>query len=61
MMQKELSAAKDRDLIASLPAMHRAARMAREQAVLTRTAIVVMEGNRLVRIPAEEILKQSHD
>jgi hypothetical protein len=61
MMQKELSAAKDQDLIASLPAMRRAARMAREQAILTGTAIVVMEGDRLVRIPAEEIRKQSQD
>ena len=55
----ELSQAKDKDLVASLTAMRRAARMAREQALRTDTAIVVMKENRLVRISAEELRKQN--
>ncbi|HUX63957.1 hypothetical protein [Sulfuricella sp.] len=58
MTQKELGTAKDNDLITSLTAMRRAARMAREQALLTGTAIVVMKDNKLVRVTAEEIRKQ---
>jgi len=58
MNEKELGKAKDKDLIASLPAMHRAASMAREQAMLTSTAIIVMQDNKLVRVSAEEIRKQ---
>ena len=54
----ELSQAKDKDLVASLTAMRRAARMAREQALRTDTAIVVLLDNRLVRISAEELRKQ---
>lgn len=59
MTPKELSVAKDQDLITSLTAMHRAARMAREQALLTSTAIVVMKDSKLVRVTAEEIRNQA--
>lgn len=59
MTVQELSMAKDKDLITSLTAMRRAALMAREQALRTDTAIVVIQDNRLVRISAEEIRKQS--
>lgn len=58
MTQKELGTAKDKDLIFSLVAMRRAARMAREQALLTSTAIIVMKDDKLVRVTAEEIRKQ---
>lgn len=58
MNQQELGKAKDKDLISSMTAMRRAARMAREQALLTGTAIVVMKDNQLVRMTAEEIRKQ---
>ena len=58
MTLKDLGTAKDKDLIASLTAMHRAARMAREKALLTGTAIIVIEDNKLVRVTAEEIRKQ---
>ncbi|MDP2830072.1 MAG: hypothetical protein Q8O37_15880 [Sulfuricellaceae bacterium] len=58
MTQKELGTAKDKDLISSLTAMRRAARMAREQALLTSTAIIVMKDDKLVRVTAEEIRKQ---
>ncbi|NOT17666.1 MAG: hypothetical protein HOP20_06315 [Sulfuriferula sp.] len=58
MTQNELSTAKDQDLVNSLIAMRRAAMMARQQAVFTNTAIIVMKNDRLVRITAEEIRKQ---
>ncbi|MES2353437.1 MAG: hypothetical protein V4568_03365 [Pseudomonadota bacterium] len=58
MTQQELGKAKDQDLPASLTAMRRAARMARELAVRTGTSIVVMQGDKVVRISTEEIRKQ---
>ncbi|MFN0300261.1 MAG: hypothetical protein ACKVQU_07880 [Burkholderiales bacterium] len=57
MTQQELSQAKDKDLAASLIAMQRAARMAREQAVRTDTAIIVIRNHKLVRVTAEELRK----
>ena len=57
MTQQELSQAKDKDLPASLIAMRRAARMAREQAVRTDTAIVVIRNEKPVRVTAEELRK----
>lgn len=57
MTQQELSQAKDKDLAASLIAMRRAARMAREQAVRTDTAIIVIRNHRPVRVTAEELRK----
>lgn len=57
MMQEQLSQAKDKDLPASLIAMRRAARMAREQAVRTNTAIVVIRDQKPVRVTAEELRK----
>lgn len=51
--QQELSQAKDKDLPASLIAMQRAARMAREQAVRTDTAIIVMRNQRIFRVTAK--------
>ena len=55
MKQGQLSQAKDKDLPASLIALRRAACMAREQAVRTDTAIVVMRNRRPVRVTAEEL------
>lgn len=55
MKNKPLSEARAEDLVNSLAAMQRAARMAREQAVRTDTAIVIMEDGKLVRITAEEL------
>ena len=58
MTQQELGKAKNKDLAASLTAMRRAAGMAREQALRTDTAIVVMQDNKLVRVSADELRKQ---
>ena len=55
--QQELSQAKDKDLAASLIAMRRAARMAREQAVRTDTAINVIRNQQPVRVTADELRK----
>jgi hypothetical protein len=56
--QKDLKKAKDKKLAASLIAMRRAARMAREQAVRTDTAIVVLEGKKLLRVTSNQLRKQ---
>ena len=57
MTLEQLAQARDRDLPASLVAIQRAARMAREQAVRTDTAIVVLRDQKPVRITAEELRK----
>jgi CRISPR/Cas system Type II protein with McrA/HNH and RuvC-like nuclease domain len=58
MTKRELSKAKNPDLVASLAAMRRAARMAREQAIRTDTAIVVIRNGKLVRVTADELRKE---
>jgi hypothetical protein len=57
MTHEQLMQAKDKDLAASLIAIRRAAREAREAAVRTNTAIVVQRGQKSVRITAEELRK----
>ena len=57
MTQDQLSRAKDKDLPASLVAMLRAARMAREEAVRTDTAIIVVRNGKPVRVTADELRK----
>lgn len=55
MTRDQLSQAKDKDLPASLIAMRRAARAAREVAVRTDTAIVVLRDSKPIRITAGEL------
>lgn len=57
MTQEQLSQAKDKNLPASLIAMRRAGRLARELAVRTDTAIIVLRNQTLVRVSAEELRK----
>lgn len=57
MTQEQLSQAKDKDLPASLVAIRRAGRLARETAVRTNTAIVVLRDRTPVRITADELRK----
>lgn len=57
MTQPELSKARNPDLRASLAALQRAARMARQIAIQTNTAIVVVQNGKLVRIPADQLRK----
>ncbi|MCC6173540.1 MAG: hypothetical protein IT481_16090 [Gammaproteobacteria bacterium] len=58
MTQQELSKARNPDLRASLAAMQRVAKQARQIAIQTRTAIIVVEGGILRRVPAEELQRQ---
>ncbi|MBK8207819.1 MAG: hypothetical protein IPK87_13675 [Planctomycetes bacterium] len=53
MMQQDLAKARNPDLRSSLTAIARAAAMARQIAVQTNTAIVVVKDGKLTRIPAE--------
>ncbi|WP_198087041.1 hypothetical protein [Variovorax sp. E3] len=55
MTSDQLAQAKDKDLAASVVAMRRAARAAREAAVRTDTAIVIQRDQKPVRITAEEL------
>jgi sensor histidine kinase regulating citrate/malate metabolism len=55
MTREQLLQAKDPDIRTSLVAMQRAARMARELAVRTDTAIVVISNNQPLRVTAEEL------
>ena len=55
MIQQELARAKDKDLAASLVAMRRAARMAREEAVRTDPAVIVIRNEQTVRVTADEL------
>ena len=60
MTEEELSKAKDKSLAGALAAMRRAARAARELAVRTGTAIVVVRDGKLVRVSADELRKQGY-
>lgn len=59
MTQQELAKAKNPDLRASLAAMRRAAQMARQTALQTNTAIVVVKDGKLLRISADELRKEA--
>ena len=58
MKASELQLAKNPDLIASFIALKRAAHLARQTAIQTNTAIVVIKDGVLCRISAEELKKQ---
>lgn len=58
MKSNDLSQATDPVLRGSMAALKRAAALARQTAIQTGTALVVMEGGRLIRIPPEELRPQ---
>lgn len=58
MMQQELAKAKDPDLRASLQAIKRAAELARQTALQTDTGIVVVEGQKMVHVSAQELRQE---
>lgn len=58
MMQHELAKAKDPDLRASLQAIKRAAELARQTALQTDTGIVVVEGQKMVHVSAQELRQE---
>jgi hypothetical protein len=53
--QQEIAKAKNPDLRASLAAMQRAAKMARQTAIQTDTGIVVVRDGKPVRISAKQL------
>jgi hypothetical protein len=55
MRPQELSKAKNPDLRASLAAMRRAAELARQTALQTNTAIVIVRDGKTVRVSADEL------
>ncbi|MEI8207768.1 MAG: hypothetical protein WCG16_01090 [Methylococcales bacterium] len=59
MKATELQRAKNPDLIASVTAIKRAAQLARQTAIQTNTAIVVIKDGVLCRITAEELKQQA--
>lgn len=60
MKADELHKAKNPDLIGSLAAMQRAARMARELAVRTNTAVIVHRDGKTIRVTADELREQGY-
>jgi len=58
MTPQDLSKAKNPDIRNSLAAMRRAAEMARQIALQTNTAFVMVRDGRTVRIPAEQLREQ---
>ncbi|TWH76615.1 hypothetical protein LX59_00660 [Azomonas agilis] len=58
MTQQELAKAKDPDLRASLQAIKRAAELARQTALQTDTGIVVVEGQKMVHVSAQELRQE---
>jgi hypothetical protein len=55
MAQHELGKAKDKDLVASVAAIKRAATMARKAAIQTGTAIVVVRNEKIIRLTADNL------
>ncbi|RCX11540.1 hypothetical protein [Extensimonas vulgaris] len=58
MSTKDITQAKDPLLAASLAALERAAELARQTALQTNTAIVLVQAGRIVRIPAQALREQ---
>jgi hypothetical protein len=58
MKASELHTAKNPDLLASMTAIQRAAKMARQTAIQTETGIVVMRDGKLCKVSAEELKGQ---
>ena len=60
MTQQVLEAVKPKESEAELEALRRAARAARELAVRTGTAIIVLRDGKIVRVSADELRKQGY-
>jgi hypothetical protein len=58
MRSQDLAKAKNPDMRASLAAMIRAAELAREIAIQTKTAIVIVKDGKPVRVTAEELCNE---
>jgi imidazolonepropionase-like amidohydrolase len=58
MNEKDFHLARNKDIPASFIAMKRAAIMARELAVQTNTAIIVVRDGKITRVTADELRKE---
>jgi hypothetical protein len=58
MTLQELSQAKDPDLRASLQAIQRAAALARQTALQTDTGIVIVQGEEIIKLSADQLRQQ---
>jgi len=58
MNTKDIRLSDDPDLAGSWAAMQRAGNSAIDMAIQTNTAIITMTGDKVVRITAEELIKQ---
>jgi hypothetical protein len=58
MNEKDFHLARNKDIPASLIAMKRAARMARDIAIQTNTAIIVVRDGVITRVTAEELRQE---
>lgn len=58
MNAQDISNAKDPDLRASMTALRRASALARETALQTNTAVVIVENGKLVRVSSEELRRK---
>ncbi len=59
MTAKEIDKARNPLLKLALPALERAARIAREQAVIHNTQLIIWRNNRVVKLSANEIREQA--
>ncbi|KKO73384.1 hypothetical protein [Kerstersia gyiorum] len=59
MSHADISTAKNPDLRASMAALQRAAEAARQLAIQTNTAIVLVEQGKLVKVSAEQLRRQT--
>ena len=58
MTLQELSQAKDPDLRTSLQAIQRAAALARQTALQTDTGIVIVQGEEIIKLSADQLRQQ---
>lgn len=58
MTPQDLAQAKDPDLWASLQAIQRAAKLARQTALQTGTAIVIVQNQQIVRLSAQQLRQE---
>ena len=58
MNKHDIAKAKDPDLRASMAAMRRAARLAREIAIQTDTSIVIVQDGQLLHVSADELRRE---
>lgn len=59
MTPKQLHHAKDPDLLASVQAMQRAAKLARQTAIQTQTSLVIVDNQKMLHLSAQQLSEQA--